>query len=191
MAKNKLILASSSPRRQELLTQVRIPFSVRNPNVDESQITTNDPVEKVKQLALIKGKNVPIQHPEAIILAADTVVAYKQQIFEKPNNKEDAYQMLLALSGNVHEVYTGVMIRSLEQKSIFIERTQVEFLPLTDQEIEWYVSSEEPYDKAGAYGIQGLGAMFVKNINGDYFNVVGLPISRVVRELRSFSVYPD
>ena len=191
MAKNKLILASSSPRRQKLLTQVRIPFSVRNPNVDESQITTNDPVEKVKQLALIKGKNVPIQHPEAIILAADTVVAYKQQIFEKPNNKEDAYQMLLALSGNVHEVYTGVMIRSLEQKSIFIERTQVEFLPLTDQEIEWYVSSEEPYDKAGAYGIQGLGAMFVKNINGDYFNVVGLPISRVVRELKSFSVYPD
>lgn len=191
MAKNKLILASSSPRRQKLLTQVRIPFSVRNPNVDESQITTNDPVEKVKQLALIKGKNVPIQHPETIILAADTVVAYKQQIFEKPNNKEEAYQMLLALSGNVHEVYTGVMIRSLEQKSIFIERTQVEFLPLTDQEIEWYVSSEEPYDKAGAYGIQGLGAMFVKNINGDYFNVVGLPISRVVRELKSFSVYPD
>ncbi|MBR3119173.1 MAG: Maf family protein, partial [Oceanobacillus sp.] len=88
MAKNKLILASSSPRRQKLLTQVRIPFSVRNPNVDESQITTNDPVEKVKQLALIKGKNVPIQHPETIILAADTVVAYKQQIFEKPNNKE-------------------------------------------------------------------------------------------------------
>lgn len=187
---NKLILASTSPRRQELLNQVRIPFTSRSPNVDESQITTNDPIEKVKQLAMLKAENVPINHDE-VILAADTVVAYKQTIFEKPNNKKQAYQMISALSGDVHDVFTGVMIRSCKERTVFVERTRVEFWPLSTNEIEWYVSSKDPYDKAGAYGIQSLGALLVKQINGDYYNVVGLPISRVVRELRKFSIYPD
>ncbi|MBP2076848.1 Maf family protein [Oceanobacillus polygoni] len=187
---NKLILASTSQRRQELLNQVRIPFTSKSPNVDESQITTNDPIEKVKQLAMLKAKNVPINHDE-VILAADTVVAYKQTIFEKPNNKKQAYQMISALSGDVHDVFTGVMIRSCKERTVFVERTRVEFWPLSTNEIEWYVSSKDPYDKAGAYGIQSLGALLVKQINGDYYNVVGLPISRVVRELRKFSIYPD
>ena len=188
---NKLILASSSPRRQELLNQVRIPFALRSPNVDESQITTNDPTQKVKQLAMLKGENVTIAHQDEVILSADTVVSYKQNIFEKPCNKEEAYQMISALSGDIHDVFTGVMIRSLKEKIIFIERTQVEFWPLSNKEIEWYITSKEPYDKAGAYGIQSLGATLVKQIIGDYFNVVGLPISRVVRELRKFSIYPE
>lgn len=187
----KLILASSSPRRQQLLKQVNIPFHVRIPNIDEAKITAADPNEKVKQLAMTKAKHVPIYDENEVILAADTVVAFGQTIFEKPKDKKEAYDMIAALSGNAHDVYTGVMIRSLDDERIFVERTQVVFWPLTQEEIEWYVSTSDPYDKAGAYGIQSLGSMFVKEIVGDYYNVVGLPLSRVVRELRDFSIYPS
>ncbi|RKQ33988.1 Maf family protein [Oceanobacillus halophilus] len=185
-----LILASSSPRRQELLQQVKIPFTIRKPGTDESQIVTSNPLEKVKQLAILKGRNIPIQNETEVVLSADTVVSYQKNIFEKPQNKEEAFQMMSALSGHVHEVLTGVMIRSLDDEVVFVERTQVEFWPLSEDEINWYISTKEPYDKAGAYGIQSLGAMFVKQVIGDYYTVVGLPISRVVRVLREFGVYP-
>lgn len=186
-----LILASSSPRRQELLKQVNIPFTIRKPSIDETQITTKDPVEKVQQLAIRKGRAIQIQNEYEVILAADTVVSYEQTIFEKPKNKEEAFNMIHSLSGETHDVYTGVNIRSTEHESIFVERTKVVFWPLSKSEIEWYVSTDDPYDKAGAYGIQSLGAIFVKEIIGDYYNVVGLPLSRVVRELRKFSIYPN
>lgn len=190
MMSNKLILGSLSPRRQELLKQVNIPFTVRNPNVDESKITSNDPIEKVEQLASLKAKNISLSENE-VILSADTVVAYQNNIFEKPQSKEDAYHMISKLSGNIHDVYTGVMLRSLHESKMIVERTEVEFLPLTEEEIHWYISTEEPYDKAGAYGIQSLGASLVRKINGDFYNVVGLPLSRVVRELRYFSIFPN
>lgn len=186
-----LILASSSPRRQQLLKQVNIPFQLRIPNIDESTILAADPVEKVKQLAMTKAKHVPFHDENEVILAADTVIAFERTIFEKPKDKTEAYQMIAALSGNAHDVYTGVMIRSQDDERIFVERTQVVFWPLTQEEIEWYISTSDPYDKAGAYGIQSLGSMFVKEIVGDYYNVVGLPLSRVVRELRDFSIYPN
>ncbi|WP_042224319.1 Maf family protein [Oceanobacillus manasiensis] len=191
MSTVKLILGSSSPRRQELLKQVQLPFSVRKPEIDESQIKTNDPVEKVKQLAIRKSEAIPFSNDNEVILTADTVVSYKQQIFEKPRDKEEASHMISKLSGETHEVYTGVMIRSLEQEIVFVERTEVEFWELSEEEINQYVSTNDPYDKAGAYGIQSLGAMFVKRIHGDYATIVGLPISKVVRELRRFSIYPD
>lgn len=190
MTKN-LILASSSPRRQELLHQVQIPFTLRTSQIDESNIKTNNPSEKVKQLAILKGKNVSIQQKNEVILSADTVVSYNHQIFEKPKNKEDAIQMLSVLNGSIHDVYTGVMIRSQSDEVVFVEQTKVEFWPLSDEEINWYVSLNDPYDKAGAYGIQSIGAIFVKQIIGDYYNVVGLPISRVVRELKKFSIHPN
>ncbi|MFD1849815.1 Maf family protein [Oceanobacillus bengalensis] len=186
-----LILASSSPRRQELLHQVKIPFTIRKPNVDESQVKTTDPFEKVKQLAIRKGHNLQLENKDEVLLSSDTVVSYKKDIFEKPKNKEEAYQMISTLSGNIHEVFTAVMIRSSDDEFIFVESTNVEFWPLREEEINWYISTNEPYDKAGAYGIQQTGAMFVKQVIGDYYNVVGLPISRVVRELRRFSVYPE
>ncbi|RDW18295.1 septum formation protein Maf [Oceanobacillus arenosus] len=186
----ELILASSSPRRQELLKQVKIPFTLRKQGIDESQINTSDPEEKVKKLAKLKGRYTPILHKDEIILSADTIVSYNHKIFEKPRNKDDAFQMISALSGDKHEVFTGVMIRSSDDEIIFIERTTVEFWPLSTEEIYWYTSTNEPYDKAGAYGIQSLGAMLVKQIIGDYYNAVGLPISRVVRELKQFGVYP-
>ncbi|RDW15937.1 Maf family protein [Oceanobacillus chungangensis] len=187
----KLILASSSPRRQELLRQVKIPFAFRKQDIDESLIITSDPLKKVKQLSQLKGQSILIEHKDEVIISADTVVTYNQRIFEKPKNKEDALQMLSALSGDVHEVFTGVMIRSVDEEIVFVERTKVEFWQLTKEEIEWYISTNEPYDKAGAYGIQSIGATFVKQIIGDYYNVMGLPISRVVRELREFEVYPE
>src|SRR5690625_6468857 len=110
-----LILASSSPRRQSLLKQVKIPFSVRKPDVDESQVTVGDPEEKVKQLAMLKGKATPLTNKKEVILSADTVVAYKEEIFGKPRNEQDAHRMLSLFSGFVHDVYTGVMLRSADQ----------------------------------------------------------------------------
>src|SRR5699024_6016246 len=174
----ELILASSSPRRRELLNQVGFNFSIRHSSADESRITTKDPKEKVKQLATLKGKHVPINRHE-VIIAADTVVSYQQEIFDKPKTKEEARKMITSLSGETHDVFTGVMIRSTHHEKVFVERT----------EVEWYVNTHEPYDKAGGYGIQNLGAVFVKRMNGDYFNVVGLPISLVVRELKTFGIH--
>lgn len=185
-----LILASSSPRRQELLTQVNIPYTIRKADTDESQITTNDPVKKVTQLATLKGQETSILHVDDVILSADTVVSYQNDIFGKPKDKQDAIRMLSSLSGSTHTVYTGVMIRSMDQSVSFVEKANVKFWPLTNSEIDWYVSTEEPYDKAGAYGIQAIGAMFVKKITGDYFTIMGLPISRVCQELKQFSIYP-
>lgn len=185
-----LILASSSPRRQELLQQVNIPFQIRKPLFDESVIQTTDPRQRVKELAAAKGKAVSLQENE-VILSSDTVVSFKGKIFEKPHTKTEALEMLTALSGNTHDVFTGVMIRSKEKECVFAERTEVEFWPLAKETMDWYISTEEPYDKAGAYGIQSLGAMFVKQIVGDYYNVVGLPLSRVVKELSDFGIYPE
>ncbi len=185
---SRLILASSSPRRQELLEQVGIEFSVRVADVDESEIVTNDPVEKVQQLAVLKSEHVPFMHDQEVILAADTVVVHANKIFGKPKNKQEARQMIESLSGTTHDVYTGVAIRSKHEQVVFAEKTVVEFWPLDSVEIDWYIETNEPDDKAGAYAIQGLGARFVKQINGDYYNVVGLPVSRVVRELRKFGI---
>ncbi|WP_174614575.1 Maf family protein [Virgibacillus ihumii] len=180
---SNLILASSSPRRQELLQQINIPFTIRKQNADESVIQTGDPYEKVKQLALLKGRNVQIVSEKEIILSADTVVSFQNRIFEKPADEEEAFKMLSTMSGEMHEVYTGVMFRTQKTERVFVEKTSVEFWPLSDEEIKQYIATGDPFDKAGAYGIQSEGAVLVKGITGDYYNVVGLPVSRVVREL--------
>ncbi|NIK13113.1 Maf family protein [Alkalibacillus almallahensis] len=183
-----LILGSSSPRRQAILQQVEQPFTIRKPDIDESVITTPNPVEKVEQLATIKGRHIPIENEQEIILSADTVVGFDHQIFEKPNTRDDAYQMMKQLSGQSHAVFTGGMLRSANQEDLFVERTEVEFWPLSEEEILWYIDTDEPYDKAGAYGIQSIGARFVKQIHGDYYNVMGLPISQVIRRLQAFNI---
>ncbi|HLR43482.1 MAG TPA: Maf family protein [Pseudogracilibacillus sp.] len=181
----KLILASKSPRRQALLEQLHIPFTVKTGFVDESIIKEQDPIEKVKQLAFIKGRAIDIQ-PDEIVLAADTVVSLNNIIFEKPKDKQAAREMIRSLSDTTHHVYTGVSIRSAEDEYVFVEKTAVSFWKLSDEEIEQYIETKDPYDKAGAYGIQSLGAAFVKEIQGDYYNVVGLPLSRTVRALKKF-----
>lgn len=185
---NKLVLASTSPRRREILEQIHIPFTVRKQTFDESIVQSQDPVQKAEQLALLKAQHTELFGTNEVILTADTVVAYHDKIFEKPKDKQEAFMMLSSLSGNIHDVYTGVSLRSHVKQISFVEKTSVEFWSLTDEEIYDYIQTKDPFDKAGAYGIQSQGAILVKRIIGDYFNVVGLPISRVVRELKQFNI---
>lgn len=179
-----LILASSSPRRKELLENVHLSFEISSSDVDESFSDHLSPDEVVMELAERKAKVVAKDYPSAYVLGADTIVVLGGFILGKPKDEQEATEMLQKLSGKTHDVYTGVSIVSPHQSFRFFEKTTVTFWELTETEINMYVSSGEPLDKAGAYGIQQLGSYLVKEIQGDYFNVVGLPISRVVRELR-------
>lgn len=181
----KLILGSSSPRRQEMLAQLDIPFSIRIPTFDESTVTITDPLEKVEKLALLKARHIPLRSKQEIILTADTIVTYEGEIFEKPTDQADAYRMLRTLSGTTHEVITAFVLRTQDEEKVFSVRTNVYFWELTEAEINAYIATEEPYDKAGGYGIQGRAGLFVKKIDGDYYNVVGLPISYVIKALRN------
>ncbi|MBS4199814.1 septum formation inhibitor Maf [Bacillus sp. FJAT-49732] len=178
-----LVLASASPRRKEILQKLNIPFTTFSSNADETLPSNLSPSEFVKTLALRKVK-VAIEHyPHAVIIGADTVVVSDDIILGKPKNMTEAKHMLKQLSGRIHSVYTGVAIKDKNKTEAFYEKTDVEFWELTETDIDQYIMSGEPFDKAGAYGIQGLGALLVKSINGDYYSVVGLPISRLYRAL--------
>lgn len=181
-----LILASASPRRKELLELVQIPFEIHVSQVEEKIEETASPAEVVMSLAAQKAADVALHYPHAVVLGADTIVTYGARMLGKPNSKEEAAETLRVLSGNTHEVYTGVALVSGDETFTFYERTEVTFWKLSEEEIQAYVETEEPLDKAGSYGIQGKGAALVKKINGDYYSVVGLPVARLVRELRSF-----
>lgn len=183
-----LILASNSPRRKELLTQARLSFSVVASTIDEQVDLSLAPEQVVQSLALQKANDVFSRHQDAIVIGADTVVVLKGKILGKPQDREDAKETLRALSNQTHSVYTGVAIVLANQPCTFSEETKVTFWPLMDGEIDAYLDSGEPFDKAGSYGIQGLGALFVKEIAGDYFNVVGLPLSKTVRELKKVGI---
>ena len=182
----QLILGSGSPRRQDILKQVNLDFTVRTPNVDESQIKTTKPIEKVSALCKLKAASILFESDDDVIVTADTVVSFNNMIFEKPKTKQEAYTMMRALSGQTHDVHTGVLVRSKQKQELFVETTKVMFYPLTDEDIHNYIDTDEPYDKAGAYGIQGLAAPFIKKIDGDYYNVVGLPIGRLIQVLKTF-----
>lgn len=181
-----LILASKSPRRSELLTLAGVDFIIDAAKGEELLPDGISPSEAVTLLAKQKADEVFERHAAETILAADTVVAIDGRILGKPKEISDAFHMLSELSGRTHSVYTGVCIKSSERTKLFFEQTKVEFYPLTDDEINSYIATGEPMDKAGAYGIQEKGGLFVKKINGDFFNVVGLPVGRTIRELRSF-----
>lgn len=181
----EIILASGSPRRRELLEMAGVPFSVITADVDESLPEGIDPVEAVQLLA--GKKAAAIQEEAKLILAADTVVALDGEIFGKPSDIEDAKRILRTLSGKIHQVHTGVCLREGNREKRFCVTAQVEFYPLTEEEISRYVDSGEPMDKAGAYGIQGKGALLIRRIEGDYYTIVGLPIARVVRELENWN----
>lgn len=179
----KLILASNSPRRAEILTQGGFSFQKRVADTEERLPPGLSPAEAVERLAAQKGMAVP-RNADEVILAADTVVALDGQILGKPRDSAHAAEMLRLLSGRRHSVFTGVYITNGEKTVLFHEKTAVCFFPLTDEEIAAYVQTGEPMDKAGAYGIQGRGALFVEKIDGDYCNVVGLPLARTARYLR-------
>jgi septum formation protein len=179
-----LILASSSPRRKELLENLRLTFAVSSSEVDESFDPKLSPEEVVMELAERKAQAVFKENRDAFVIGSDTIVVLNNQVLGKPADEAEAIRMLTSLSGTQHEVFTGVSIVSPTSTSRFYERTEVWFWELTDDEIRAYVKSGEPLDKAGAYGIQQLGSMLVKKINGDYFAVVGLPVARTIRELK-------
>lgn len=183
----RMILASASPRRKELLEQAGVEFEII-PAVGEEVITDCRPQQAVLGLSAQKAAEVAAKvQGDAIVLGADTVVAFGGRILGKPKDEADAKQMLSMLSGNTHSVYTGVSIvvkQSGESRPYsFYEETEVTMYPLTEEQIISYIRSGEPMDKAGAYGIQGKGAVFIEKIQGDYNNVVGLPIARVFRTL--------
>ncbi len=201
----KLILASASPRRRELLTQIGVDFEVQ-PAQGEEKTTKVQPDEVVMELAEQKAREIYESNCENLILGADTVVVYQGEILGKPKDEADALRMLSMLSGNVHEVYTGVSLlcqslqglaecsgkspsfHSAEDGHRFFEKTAVTMYPITEAEILDYIKSGEPMDKAGAYGIQGMGAKFIKKIDGDYNNVVGLPVARIYQELMQLGI---
>lgn len=179
-----LILASKSPRRKELLSIITNQFEIRTADVDESLPAGISPDRAVEYLSEIKAE--PFRSERDIVIGADTVVAADGEILGKPKDKSDAFDMLKKLSGREHSVYTGVTVIKGDRRETFSVQTKVKFFTLTDSEISNYLDTGEPFDKAGAYGIQGKGSLLVEKINGDYFNVVGLPISRLARVLESF-----
>ena len=209
----RLVLASASPRRRELLSQIGLEFTVMPSTKEENAKTTEagalvqelsrqKAVDIWEQLSGGQGQNPDAdqeqiseetqepnlngkRQPELLVIGADTVVCCEGKILGKPHSREAAAEMLTVLQGRSHEVYTGVTLYSQSETVTFFECTQVEFYPMTEVEISEYIDSKEPMDKAGAYGIQGLGARFVKGIRGDYNNVVGLPVGRLYQELKS------
>lgn len=183
-----IILASASPRRRELLSLAGVDFSVKVADVNEVIPENAKPDEVVISLAMQKAQAVANENPDSIVIGSDTVVALDGEILGKPKNEENAAQMLTRLSGRSHTVYTGVAIIHGEKVKNFCEATEVVFNNLTQEEIRNYIATGECMDKAGAYGIQGKGCVLVEKINGDYFNVVGLPVSKLYRELRDFDV---
>ncbi|HUL35321.1 MAG TPA: Maf family protein [Candidatus Eisenbacteria bacterium] len=182
----RLILASSSPRRAEILANAGLDFSVISSAVDESPLPGEKPEALVQRLANAKAELVIARAiGPSIIIAADTVVVLDDQILGKPHSVEDARRMLQQLSGRTHSVLTAVALVRLPdaERREFTETTSVHFRPISEEELVTYLDTEEPYDKAGAYAIQGLAGRFIPRIEGCYFNVVGLPLSRVLAEL--------
>ncbi len=183
----KVVLASASPRRKELLSLIFNEYDIRPADCDEALPEGIKAQEAVEYLSLIKNKaTVEICDENSLVISADTVVAVEGEILGKPQDKEDARRMISLLSGREHQVFTGVTLSLKGKFKTFSEKTDVIFYKLTDKEIEDYISTDEPYDKAGAYGIQGKAGLLVKAVNGDYYNVVGLPVARLKREITEF-----
>lgn len=186
MSKRRLILASASPRRQELLQDIGYPFDIVTADCEETFDHTASVFSAIEQIALVKARTVWEQHPEAVVLGADTMVCYENQMMGKPRSREDAYHMLKQLGGRTHTVISGVAIVWKGKAELFHEETSVTFYDLDEDLLMKYLDSSEPYDKAGAYGIQGMGKLFVREIHGDYFNVMGLPVAAVYRRIKPY-----
>jgi len=181
----QLILASQSPRRHYLLEQAGLDFTVVPSDFDEDSVKLSEPADYVKILAQKKAETVARQYPDSWVIGADTIVTIDNTVLGKPNHVDDARQMLKRLSGQTHLVWTGyaIICWRREVRISAAVQTDVQFKVLSEEEIEWYVQTDEPFDKAGAYAIQGLGTFLVRSINGSYSNVVGLPVCEVIETL--------
>ena len=183
-----LILASKSPRRRELLMNAGYSIRISPSNADE-EVSEIYPEDKVLAIAKKKGLDVYEKFKndrEAVVLSADTIVVINGEVLGKPKDKYEAREMITKLQGNSHYVFTAVYIKSQEYEDCFVEKTQVNVSSMTDSEIEQYIDTKEPYDKAGGYGIQGMFSKYISSINGDYYNVMGLPIHKVNNTLKKY-----
>ncbi len=184
-----IILASKSPRRRELLEKIGITdFKIFPAEDEDSPDSGLSPAETVKQIASGKARQVSEKYSDSLVIAADTLVYLDGEPLGKPEDEDDAMRMLRRLSGRTHDVYTGICVRLGEKMLCEAEQTRVTFRELTDYEIAVYVATGEPMDKAGAYGIQGRGAVLAERIDGDFFNVMGLPLCRLYKMLREFEL---
>lgn len=184
-----LILASSSPRRKDLLTRMGLEFTTKRATLDEKLNHSADPADEVARISLEKAEVVrPKVRPDDIIIAADTMVMLDGLMMGKPRSEPDAFSMLRRLSGRKHQVMTGLTVMKGQRVETTTVVTNIRFRTLSDEEIRAYIATGEPMDKAGAYGIQGFGAMFVIAIEGDYYNVMGLPVCTLSLMLRKFGV---
>jgi septum formation protein len=180
-----LILASASPRRRELLDTLGLPYIIIPSNAEEQVPPDTPPHKAAESIALCKARSVAATHPRDTVLAADTIVVVDGKIFGKPRSRAECEAMIAAYSGKTHEVITGVAIIKGEEIRCFSETTRVTFRTVTEEEIARYAATDEPYDKAGGYAVQGLAGIFIERIEGDYNNVVGLPLCRVYKELKT------
>lgn len=180
-----LILASQSPRRKELLAHLNMPFTVRVADIDEAMDPAKPPAQEVARVSLAKALAIP-REEEDVVIAADTIVVLEGKVLGKPADEADAKAMLTALSGKAHQVMTGVTVLQGAKSLTHTEVTDVFFRPLSQKEIDRYVESGEPMDKAGSYGIQGGASLFVEKLHGDYYNVMGLPVCRLWQMLEDF-----
>ena len=179
-----IILASNSPRRKELLELAKVDFKIITKDVEEVLDKTKEVSKQIEQIAYTKANAVAVDYPECLVIGADTVVVINDQILGKPKDKEDARRMMKMLQNNTHQVITGVALCYKGNVELFHEVTNVIFYPMTDEEIENYINSKDIYDKAGAYAIQGEAALYIQSIVGDYYNVMGLPISRLYKKIQ-------
>ena len=184
----RVVLASSSPRRRELLNLIGISHEVRPANLDESMRPRETPRRHAERLARDKASAVAMRDPDLITIAADTIVVINRKVLGKPADKEDAARMLAMLSGREHTVITAVAVSRGKKLRSAIEEVKVKFRRLREEEIEAYIATGEPMDKAGAYGIQGFGATIVERVEGDYFAVMGLPLVRLIGLMRELGV---
>lgn len=184
MENNKrVILASGSPRRRELLAYIIKDFDVVPSDIDEN--ASGSPARQVRQLAADKAADIARQYPDALVIGADTLVAIGPRVLGKPKDEAEAAAMLRNLSGRTHRVYTGIAVVSNGATHVAAQVTRVTFCHMSDEEIRDYIATGEPMDKAGAYGIQGYGGKFISHVHGCYFNVMGLPLNRLYTMLKS------
>ena len=182
-----IILASKSPRRQQLLRQLGVEFTIQTADIDETMFPGRKPEDEVARVSALKARAV-VCAPDDLVISADTIVVADDMILGKPKNEADASKMLRLLSGRAHTVMTGLSVRRGDTVCTEVIQTSVWFRDLTNDEIARYIATGEPMDKAGAYGIQGLAGLFVERLDGDYFSVMGLPICKLGEMLRSFGV---
>ena len=186
---NRIILASKSPRRKQLLSLLNINFEAIPADIDEEINPNNDLVKEIEKLSYQKANHIYLQNKDALVIGSDTIVKINGQVLGKPKTYEQAKQMLRLLSNNTHEVVTGVTIISNNKVETFSSVALVTFYPLTEEEIEEYVKTNEPMDKAGAYAIQGIGSKYIKSINGDFYTIMGLPIGELYHRLQKYKIF--